>query len=251
MNFVTDEELCLHVKTMVDSVNAAKAKVVENPYSTVIDPFSAVVDASIQHISLEEWMEQEKVRKIQKALQNALGKFHQNILGSMPGWENAGTGGSYDVRNTEKKIIAEIKNKYNTLNSGGFWNMHTTLTGHLDYGGRGFTAYYVPIITETPKAFNKPFSTTRNGIRTPIREDLRTMDGKSFYAMASGDANALANLYRALPDALAHVLREKLPISKSGMYQETLKNMELTDPSVIADATISPFIALFIRAFGS
>ena len=236
---------------MVEAVRTAKNKIGKNPYSSVIDPFSAVVDSSIQGISLEDWMKQEKARKIQKALQNAVGEFHQNILGSMPGWENAGKGGSFDVRNKEMKIIAEVKNKYNTLNSNGFLAMYTTLSNHLDYGDRGFTAYYVPVITKNPLPFNKTFSPPRRGVSMPVRKDLRTMDGKSFYAFASGEKNALANVYRALPKALEHVLGKEVNVNKSGIYQDTLEKLDHMPIQGAEDAPLGTFPELFLRTFGS
>lgn len=251
LTFISDDKLYQYVKIMVDAVGTAKKKIGKNPYSSVIDPFSAVVDSSIQGISLEDWMDQEKARKIQKALQNAVGEFHQNILGSMPGWENAGRGGSFDVRNKDRKIIAEIKNKYNTLNSSSFLAMYTTLSNHLDYGDRGFTAYYVPIITKNPLPFDKTFSPPRRGVSMPIRNDLRTMDGKSFYSLASGDPNALANLYRVLPKALEHVLGKKINVSKSGIYKDTLEKLDDMPVQAVADSPLGTFPELFLRTFGN
>lgn len=257
LEFIGNEPLYVFVKIMVDAVSKAKARFDKNPYSSVIDPFSAVVDASIQGISLDEWMEQEKVRRVQKALQNAVGEFHQNVLGAMPGWENAGKGGSYDVLNQEKKIIAEIKNKYNTLNSGGFLNMYTNLTNHLDYGGKGYTAYYVAIVTKNTEPYDKVFTPPRMGTRMAAREDLRMMDGKSFYAMASGDEDALAKLYRVLPAAIAHVLgRVGRKSAASENYEEAFAKMYGVSPQVMKDAPISAHASLqtydelFIRAFG-
>ncbi len=260
LEFISNEQFFNHVSTMVNAVKIAKTKVEKNPYSSVVDPFSALVDASIQEISIDDWMKQENARRIQKALQNAIGEFHQNILGSMKGWENAGRGGSYDVRNADKRIIAEIKNKYNTLNANGYIAMYNTLANHLDYGDKGFIAYYVAIITKKPSPYNKIFAPPRMGQRMASREDLRMIDGKSFYTLASGDPNALAKLYNALPQALAHVLgKNNKATSGFQDYDSTVARMQGdSSESLLSDLPSDPnaqyasgaFSALFQRVFG-
>ena len=113
--FINDDSLYQATRTLVNAALSAQNRVEKNPYRNVIDPFSAQVDAARQGVSTDEWMEQEKSRQIQKAFSNALGDFHQDILGYMPGWDNAGRGGSYDVKNESLKVIAEVKNKHNTM----------------------------------------------------------------------------------------------------------------------------------------
>jgi hypothetical protein len=85
-----------------------------NIHRNVIDPFSALFDALRQDISVEQWLTQETMRQSQKTLQNAIGDFHQKILGSVVGWDDLGTGHIFDLKNDSEKIIAEIKNKHNT-----------------------------------------------------------------------------------------------------------------------------------------
>jgi hypothetical protein len=215
--FISDEDLIQYTKQMVSAVERSKISVEKNPYRGVADPFSALVDASVQGITFAEWLEQEKARKIQKSLQNALGDFHQNILGSVHGWANAGPGGSYDVRNEEKKIIAEVKNKYNTLNSEGFISVYNKLSNHLDFGSPGFTAYYVAIVPKGAKSYDEPFTPVKKKVPMPLRQDLRKIDGKSFYALATGYDNALDMLYGILPAVLKGLGCELAP-TESGHF---------------------------------
>ncbi len=71
----------------------------------------------------EIWYKNETARQAQKTLQNHLGDFHQRILGSVKGWTDMHTGGVIDLISHDTKIIAEVKNKYNTV-SGGVWQIH-------------------------------------------------------------------------------------------------------------------------------
>lgn len=209
--FIADDDLIKYTQQMVSAVDRSKKSVESNPYRGVIDPFSALVDASVQGITFDKWMEQEKARKIQKSLQNALGDFHQNILGALHGWKNAGPGGSYDVRNEDKKIIAEVKNKYNTLNSEGLISVYKKLSNHLDYGDKDFTAYYVAIVTKGSASYDEPFTPVKKKIPMPRRDDLRKIDGKSFYALATGYDDAVHMLYETLPIVLKSLGYELSP----------------------------------------
>lgn len=113
--FIDNTNLYAQVEKVLEVAHNPKHKV--DIYRNTIDPFSAVFDGLSQGITMEDWLVQEKLRQAQKTMQNALGNFHQEILGSVSGWESLGIGYVVDLRNTEKRIIAEIKNKYNTTDA--------------------------------------------------------------------------------------------------------------------------------------
>lgn len=206
LSFITDEDLIKHTKELVNAAIKAADKVERNPYKNVIDPFSALIDAGRQGVSLDEWMEQEKSRQIQKSFQNAVGDFHQHILGSLPDWEDAGAGGSYDVINEKQKIIAEVKNKYNTMNANAERGVYDTMSRWLDYGKEGYTAYVVDIVPKSPKPYQFPFTPSERKVRRQTRENLIRIDGRSFYALATGQNDAIDKLYEALPKIISGIL---------------------------------------------
>jgi len=227
LSFISDDDLYKHTRQLVKAAQEAANRVEDDPYRNVIDPFSAVVDAARQRISIAAWMNQEKARQTQKGFQNALGDFHQDVVGSMPGWENAGRGGSFDVRNAKKKVIAEIKNKYNTMNARSALSVYDSLARHLDYGDPGFKAYVVDIIPKDPRPYDRPFTPSERGIRRQTRANLTQMDGKSFYKLASGETDALLKLYQAMPTVLSDIFK--------------------TDPKELTDP--DDFMDLFTRAY--
>ncbi|MFA5003853.1 MAG: Eco47II family restriction endonuclease [Candidatus Saccharimonadales bacterium] len=204
--FITDEKLYEFTKELVDAALKGEAKVEKNPYVNVIDPFSALIDSARQNITLSEWMVQEKSRQIQKSFQNAVGDFHQHILGAVPGWEDAGDGGSYDVMSARKKVIAEVKNKYNTMNSGAQLAVYDKLASWIDYGKTGYTAYVVDVVPKNPKPYCLPFTPSERKVRRQTRENLLRIDGRSFYSLATGHKDALDQLYNALPKVLEEIL---------------------------------------------
>lgn len=206
LSFISDEDLISHTTKLVEAAKRAEKTVDANPYKNVIDPFSALIDAARQDVSLETWMNQEKARQIQKSFQNAIGEFHQQVLGSINGWSNAGAGGSYDVINDEMKIIAEVKNKYNTMNSSSALNAYDKMAHWLDYGKGGYEAFIVEIVPEKPRPYSVPFTPSERKVKRQTRENLRRIDGRSFYARATGIPNAIDLLYAALPDVLNTLL---------------------------------------------
>jgi hypothetical protein len=189
----------------VDAAQKSAAAVEANPYRNVIDPFSALIDAARQKINLDTWMEQEKVRQTQKGFQNALGDFHQDIIGDISGWKNEGIGGSIDVRNDSMKIIAEIKNKYNTVNSNSAKAIYGNLANHLQYAEKGYTAYLVSILPGNKKPINKQWSPNKKTMA--LRDDIRKIDGRSFYTLATGNPDSLQMLYGVLPNILKDMLK--------------------------------------------
>lgn len=215
--YISDDLLLEYVKEVLDAAKVADTN--KDIHRNVIDPFSALFDAMRQDIPLDKWLAQEKMRQTQKSLQNALGDFHHKVIGHMPGWEYLVTGGGYDVKCVSKKTIAEIKNKFNTMNSGKSLEVYDTLSRFLDYNPthRKFTAYVVHIVPRNPNGYDEPFAPSERGTPRKRREDIRVIDGRSFYEKATGDANALHDLYNKLPDILAKI---------TGSHPEKISNSQ-------------------------
>jgi hypothetical protein len=208
LSFISDKDLEKVITKILNVVATSKENAAKTLYKNQIDPFSAVFDASLQKISLSQWLEQEKSRQMQKTLQNTIGDFHQDILGAMTGWENLGRGHVLDVRNPKKKIIAEIKNKHNTTKGNHRKQIYDDIKKELAKPeNEGFTGYYVEIIPKNQKRLDKPFTPSDNLTqkRRMVNESIRVIDGKSFYKLATGVDDALEQLYNALPRAISMI----------------------------------------------
>lgn len=208
LTFISDQDLYKHVRNVLGVIKSAKAG--NDLYSNVVDPFSAVFDSLHQGVSLAQWLEQEKSRQIQKTMQNALGEFHENILGSIPGWEKLPVGNVVDVRNMENKIIAEVKNKYNTTKGTDKKSIYDNLKSQLKKKKySGFTGYYVEVIPKRKEPYDKPFTPSDNITKTrrPKNDKIKVIDGRSFYALASGKKGTLKELYEVLPNVINDILK--------------------------------------------
>lgn len=225
--YVDDEVLISEITNVFNNIDSALQNVDDTIYSNVVDPFSALFDASAQNISFDEWMSQERSRQLQKTFQNSIGYLHERIIGNIDGWQNLNSGG-YDLENNKKKLIVELKNKHNTMNSSSAEAVYTKMTSFLDGLKKGYTGYVVTIIPKSPPRFNRTYNPSVRGASLPVREDLRIVDGATFYEIATGDSEALKKLYQSLPTAIQHV---------TGRYGDDFK------------PEIEKFNELFSRAF--
>ncbi|MCK8136339.1 Eco47II family restriction endonuclease [Pseudoalteromonas sp. 2CM28B] len=179
-------------------------------YRNTLDCFSSSIDSVVQGISLDEWMLQEKERQVQKTKQNAIGTLHEEVMGAIPGVDNLAVGNLIDIVSDKHRIVAEVKNKHNTTKGNHRVAVYHDLAQALDKYP-GFTGYYVEILPKGQKQYNKPFTPSDNKAKKklPKREDIRVIDGKSFYELLTGVEGALSELYSELPILVAEILNEK------------------------------------------
>lgn len=202
--YVDDEILITEIKNVLQQFEQEMESV--DIHRNVLDPFSALFDMAKQGIDFEEWLEQEKSRQSQKTLQNLVGYFHQHILGAVGDWEDPGTGGSVDLINDREKIIVEIKNKHNTLNSSSATQTYNKMVGHLNNSKLGYQGYVVLLIPKRPRRYKKHFAPNDDGVPVERRDDLMEIDGASIYEIVTKDKDALKKLYACLPDAIEAAL---------------------------------------------
>ena len=113
--FLLDEDLRICTEKIVRTIESRVLNVDRQLHRNVIDPFSAVFGCLVQGMEPDHWLQLEKVRQIQKTLENGLGEFHQDILSSLPGWERMDD--VVDLKNRDLKMVAEVKNKFNVNGS--------------------------------------------------------------------------------------------------------------------------------------
>ncbi len=92
------------------------------------------------------------------------------------------------------------------MNSSSAEAVYTKMVEFLNSTKRGYTGYVVTVIPKRLRRINTTFHPSVRGKRLPKREDLRIVDGATFYQIATGDADALKKLYEALPTAIRKAL---------------------------------------------
>ena len=207
LSFLPDDALEKEVRHLLAIAKAAKAKSERDFTRNVIDPFAVLFEMSGFDADETVWAKGETNRQIQKTLQNHVGAFHQRILGFVDGWWDTGTGGVVDLVSEQHKIIAEVKNKYNTVKGSDKVKIYDHLEMQVMTKGhqyKGFAAYYVEIIPSAGQRYDKGFTPSDNaqGQQRKANPLIRQIDGYSFYGLVTGVPDALSQLFAALPDAI-------------------------------------------------
>ena len=213
LEFISDDDFLKEVENLLSKARAQKTKAEKTFNRNVIDPFGALFEAQSfpSHLA---WRNSEMARQRQKTIQNHVGTFHQKILGHVEGWEDMNIGSIIDLVNKDKKIIAEVKNKYSTVTGGdlaGTYQALSELVSPKHSGFKGYCSYFVNIIPKKTERFDKPFtpSDKKIGSLCPINENIRIIDGASFYSLVTGRFNALREMHNALPDAIEFISHDR------------------------------------------
>lgn len=214
LSFISDDDLFNAVRDLITVAQKARIKADKDFGRNVIDPFAALFEMAGFEFDEGTWKTGEMARQAQKTLQNSVGDFHQQILGSAKGWSNHEVGKIIDIASDEHKIIAEIKNKHNTLSGGRLASLYQDLDGLVmpkNSRYKGYTAYYVQIIPKRPGRFDKVFvpSDKTRGEQCAKNELIRQIDGASFYAKVTQVDDALWQLFNVLPSVIEAICADK------------------------------------------
>ena len=182
-----------HVQTLLDAANRASKQAEAKRKKNVIDPFASLLIASIFEVTTpEELIAIQNAESALRGMSNALGRFHQNILGSIEGWDDHDAG--YDVICEDRRILAEVKNKWNTLNADNkravVQNLETAVRQQI---GK-WNGYLVQVVPNKPERFVK---------KVGSRNDVFEIDGASFYDMATADPNAIHGLFESVCEVVS------------------------------------------------
>lgn len=204
LDFLSDEHLVRCTKDLMDQLSRAHAEKDRTLHKNVLDPFGALFESQFDGSLMDDWLAAERARQVQKTFQNHLGTFHERILGGMDGWIRLGNEPSrVDLTNKDLRIIAEVKNKYNTITGTRLPQALSTLaeqarTYRAEWGG-DVTAYLVYVIPAKPDGIDRIERTiSRIG-------QVRIIDGARFYDLASSSRDSLAHLYYVLPDVISSI----------------------------------------------
>jgi Eco47II restriction endonuclease len=192
------------VKYLLQKSEEGKNESVKNFNRNVIDPFSAFFSMAAFNLSPDEWVKNEQLRQSGKSFANALGVFHQKLLGSIDGLDSISSDGQIDIVSKTLKIIAEVKNKHNTVNSSGASSIYSRLDNYVNNKNskyKGFIAYYVVITPAKPTRFNEEFTPPNGdrGDKSPTKANVRKVDSQTFYELATGRKDALREIFEAFP----------------------------------------------------
>mgnify|MGYP001472853864 CR=1 FL=1 len=218
LNYIDDKILFAIIRNALTKTIERQTNIKKDFHKNVIDPFGATFSASLFEgfYSHDEWIVAEEYRQIEKTLTNQIGVMHQEILGNVIGWKSLDKkkGHQVDLVCEDRKIIAEVKNKYSTVSGGklkdGYDTLNKLVTPKTSVYS-GFTSYWVNIIPKTPTKYDHIWtpSNSETGAKCPEHERIRTIDGRSFYELVTGESDALEDLFKFLPKIIMKILNEE------------------------------------------
>lgn len=179
---------------------SAQKMINEQVGDTRVEPTLALFRATLTGTPLEDSAPIDQALSLTKTLQNAVGLFHQDVLGLVPGWESTGTsGGVVDIKGispvTGQHILAEVKMRHNTIKAVNEKDMWDKLKDAVSIHGGNAAAYLFQIIPERQKAYDQPWAPSG---RTP-NQRVRHADGMTAYHLVTGHEFALLELLEAMP----------------------------------------------------
>lgn len=215
LGFITNEQLFNHVKKTVlgysFEINLASFN------SNLIDPIKLTFDSIVYGQGIEQTIENEVLRQLDKSNSNLIGYFHQNIFNYIgEGWNVPAKG--YDVESPNQKIYVEMKNKHNTMNSSSGAKTYMRMLQTLVSDGEAI-CLLVEVIAM--RSQNIPWVITLDGIKQVANQNIRRVSIDKFYELVTGDKLAFVNLCKVIPTVIEDVIEEiKLGEKKNTVFKE-------------------------------
>lgn len=231
VNFISDG----HFLTCVDILHKSYLKAKNNIskksfYTNKVDTIKLTFDAKFNDINEDDLIRSEILRQIDKSINNSIGTFHEQILGGIEGFE-VGKLSGFDIKATDNTLFADIKNKHNTMNSSSAEALFQKLARYADDYKKA-KCYWVQILAKG--SFNEHWKGEING-KEYSHSRVFKISGDQFYALLSGQDDALFQLYQALPKAIDDYLKS---IEKENSIKENSALDEITSETEKSKRTI-------------
>ena len=202
---MTEEYIYTHVKPTV--LNYTLIINLREFNKNIIDPIKLTFDSKIYGQTMEQTIESECIRQIDKTNNNCIGYFHQNLFKyAGNGWEVPANGdkGGFDVLNDERHIYVEMKNKHNTMNSASSQKTYIKMQGKILEDDKA-TCMLVEIIAKRSQDIK--WNIRVDG-QNRSHKQIRRVSIDKFYEIVFGQKDAFFKLCKALPDILDDVVSE-------------------------------------------
>ena len=240
VNFITDEHLLTCIGNLHNAYLKAKNNITKkNFYSNKVDTIKLTFDSKFNDIDEEKLIQSEILRQIDKSINNSIGTFHEQILGGIKGFE-AGNLSGYDIKATDNTLFADIKNKHNTMNSSAAEALFQKLKRYAD-DYKQAKCYWVQILAKG--SFCELWSGDING-KEYSHSRVYKISGDQFYALLSGQQNAMFQLYKALPSASKDYLKsveEPEEIAANSALEEIKSGTKTSKRTVLDQITFENY----------
>ena len=236
VDFISDEHLLACVANLHKSYLKAKNNVTKKSfYANKVDTIKLTFDAKFNGIDEENLIQAEILRQIDKSTNNSIGTFHEQILGGIAGFE-VGKLSGFDVKAHDDTLFADIKNKHNTMNSSSAEALFQKLARYADDYKKS-KCYWVQILAKN--SFNENWRGEING-KEYSHSRVFKISGDQFYALLSGQNDALFQLYKNLPIAINDYLnatKNDKSVKENSALDEIKTEIKTSERSILDQIT--------------
>lgn len=240
LNFVSDEHLLECIKNLHNSYLKAKNNISKKSfYSNKVDTLKLTFDSKFNDISEEDLIQAEILRQIDKSINNSIGTFHEQVLGGIKDFEVGNLSG-FDIKAEDNTLFADIKNKHNTMNSSSSEALFQKLARYADDYKKA-KCYWVQILAKN--SFNENWKGDING-KEYSHSRVYKISGDQFYALLSGQEDALFQLYKVLPTAISdylNSLESENSIKENSALEEITSETEKSNRSILDQITFENY----------
>ncbi|MDF1583616.1 MAG: Eco47II family restriction endonuclease [Methyloprofundus sp.] len=218
LSFISNDDLYNHTKKTVEKYRFQVDLAMFN--KNLIDPIKLTFDSKVYERDIQEVIESEIIRQMDKSNTNHIGYFHQNIFNYIgDGWSVPVNG--YDVVNLDKHYYIEMKNKHNTMNSSSSQKTYMRMQNTI-LNTPAATCMLVEVIARNSQniAWNISLDSS------PVSNNkIRRVSIDKFYELVTGEKTAFKNLCEKLPIVIEDIVNEIKLASESNTVFEELKKI--------------------------
>lgn len=239
LDFISDDHLLKCISNLYDSYLSSKKEFTKSKfYKNKVDTFKLTFDAKFNELSEEDLIKLELSRQIDKSVNNAIGTFHEEVLGGIKDYVNGKLDG-YDIKAVDDTLFAEIKNKHNTMNSSSAESAFQKLARFAD-DNKNAKCYLVQILAK--KSFEKKWEAIING-KEYSHSRVYIISGDRFYTLLTGKTNAFYDLYKILPMAIDDFLNQKKleTIEENDIVSKITVDAKKKNRSILDEITFENF----------
>lgn len=203
LSFISDKDLLQCIAELHNTYEQCqRAFTTADFYKNKVDPIKFQFDMAFNGINDNDYIKAEITRQVDKTISNAIGAFHQRLLGCIDGLNDLGVGNGCDLVNDQKTIFAELKNKHNTMNSS---SSEATIQKLIHFAEEypNATCYWIQIIAK--RSIDELWEGSFNG-KHYAHPRVRKISADRFYALVTGIPDAFYQLCAVLPQAIKDYL---------------------------------------------
>lgn len=236
VNFISDFDFEEVVSKLINVYEEKKyAFTVQRFYENQVDPIKFLFDSKQFGQSDEEKIKAEISRKIDKSVTNAIGEFHENMLGKINGYKNYSVGHGFDIKADDNSLYADIKNKYNTVKGSNLPDLYRDLIRYVDSSdNKDAKGYWVQMISNG-SSFNENWVIPSHNLSDPR---IFRCSGDKFYELLTGDSEAFFKVCNALPLAIDTINSRKQAVeldSSNTVFEKLKENAQKNDVDMLTE----------------